>query len=345
MATVTPHPATTTENPTTDESATPDLSTGTAAASAGRAAPAAPLAVRRLGGRIGAVISGVRLGGELPPATVAAVRAALLAHKVVFFRGQDHLDEESHEEFGRLLGAPVAHPTVPSADGRYSLGIDSDHGGRANQWHTDVTFVPAYPAFSILRAVVVPPYGGNTLWANTATAYEHLPEPLQRLADGLRAVHSNDYDYVALRPDVLPERLAQYREVFTSTTFRTEHPVVRVHPETGERALLLGNFVQRIAGLTGQDSRRLLELFQAHVERPENTVRWQWEVGDVAIWDNRATQHYGVDDSGDHDRRLRRVTVDGDVPVGTDGRSSVLLSPGSVPEPAFGPASGATTAG
>lgn len=142
----------------------------------------------------------------------------------------------------------------------------------------------------------------------------------------------------------MPEQLSHYREVFTSTTFRTEHPVVRVHPETGERTLLLGNFLQRFVGLTGADSRALLNLFQAHVERPENTVRWQWQVGDVAIWDNRATQHYGVDDSDDHPRKLRRVTVDGDVPKGVDGRPSVLLSPERIPAPAFGPASGATTA-
>ncbi len=206
-----------------------------------------------------------------------------------------------------------------------------------------MTFVPAYPAFSILRAIVIPPYGGNTLWANTATAYENLPESLRKLADGLRAVHSNDYDYAALRPGALPEQLVRFREVFASTKFLTEHPVVRVHPETGERTLLLGNFVQRISGLTGADSRDLFALFQRHVERPENTVRWQWQVGDVAIWDNRATQHYGVDDSDDHDRKLRRVTIDGDVPVGVDGRSSVLLAPESVPDPAFGIASGAST--
>ncbi|MCX5315093.1 TauD/TfdA family dioxygenase [Streptomyces sp. NBC_00154] len=303
-----------------------------------------PVTVQRIGGRIGAVVSGVRLGGDLEPAVVAAVRAAALDHKVIFFRGQDHLDGESHEAFGRLLGAPVAHPTVPSADGRYALGIDSDHGGRANQWHTDVTFVPAYPAFSILRAVTIPPYGGNTLWSNTAAAYAELPEPLRALADSLRAIHSNDYDYAAVRPDARPEAFAKYREVFTSTKFRTEHPVVRVHPETGERVLLLGNFVQRISGLTGRDSRALIDLFQSHIERPENTVRWQWQTGDVAIWDNRATQHYGVDDSDTHDRKLRRVTVDGDVPIGTDGRPSVLLSPDTVPAPAFGIPSGASTA-
>ncbi|MFD7029445.1 TauD/TfdA dioxygenase family protein [Streptomyces sp. NPDC059917] len=306
-------------------------------------APAPTVTVRKVGGRIGAELGSVRLGGDLGPETVAQIRAALLTHKVVFFRGQDHLDEAGHEAFAQLLGTPVAHPTVPSADGRYALGIDSHHGARANQWHTDVTFVPAYPAFSILRAVTIPPYGGDTLWANTATAYANLPAPLRALADGLRAVHSNEYDYAALRPDALPEALAQYREVFTSTTFLTEHPVVRVHPETDERTLLLGNFVQRIEGLTGRDSRALLDLFQAHVERPENTVRWQWSTGDVAIWDNRATQHYGVDDSDDHERTLRRVTVDGDVPVGPDGRSSRLISPESVPDPSFGIPSGAST--
>lgn len=312
-------------------------------------APASPattdteITVRKVNGRLGAVISGVRLGGDLAPHTVTAIREALLRHKVVFFRDQHQLDEERHEEFGKLLGTPVAHPTVPSADGRYSFPIDSDYGGRANQWHTDVTFVPAYPAFSILRAVTIPPYGGNTLWANTATAYAHLPEPLRQLADSLRAVHTNDYDYAALRPDAAPSQLARFREVFTSTRFRTEHPVVRVHPETGERVLLLGNFVQRVSGLTGRDSRALVDLFQSHIERHENTVRWQWRTGDVAIWDNRATQHYGVDDSDDHERKLRRVTIDGDVPVGVDGRQSVLLSPESVPEPGFGIPSGAST--
>ncbi|MFD0265955.1 TauD/TfdA dioxygenase family protein [Streptomyces sp. NPDC127106] len=303
------------------------------------------LTVTRIGGRIGAEVGGVRLGGDLDSETAAAIRNAVLAHKVVFFRGQDHLDEAGHEAFAELLGTPVAHPTVPSADGRYALGIDSEHGARANQWHTDVTFVPAYPAFSILRAVTVPPYGGNTLWANTAAAYAQLPAALKGLADGLRALHSNAYDYAALRPDAVPEALAQFREVFTSTAFLTEHPVVRVHSETGERSLLLGNFVQRIVGLGGRDSRALVDLFQAHVESPENTVRWQWRAGDVAIWDNRATQHYGVDDSDDHERTLRRVTVDGDVPVGPDGVPSRLISPEAVPEPSYGIPSGASTAG
>ncbi|WP_448316747.1 TauD/TfdA dioxygenase family protein [Streptomyces sp. CO7] len=316
-----------------------------APATGAEADAAVTVTVEKVGGRIGAVISGVRLGGDLDGATVAAIRAAVLEHKVVFLRDQHHLDAAGHEAFGRLLGELVAHPTVPSVDGRYALGIDNDHGGRANQWHTDVTFVPAYPAFSILRAEVIPPYGGNTLWANTATAYAELPEPLRLLADNLRGLHTNDYDYAAVRPGAVSAELLQHREVFTSVAFRTEHPVVRLHPETGERTLILGNFLQRFAGLDGRDSRALFTVLQSHVERPENTVRWQWRAGDVAIWDNRATQHYGVDDSDDHERTLRRVTVDGDVPIGVDGRRSVLLAPESVPEPEYGIASGASTDG
>jgi taurine dioxygenase len=305
---------------------------------------ASPITVSQVGGRIGAVIDGVRLGGSLDADTVTSIRSALVRHKVVFFRGQQHLDEEEHEAFAGLLGTPIAHPTVPSADGRYALAIGSETGGAANQWHTDVTFVPAYPAFSILRAVTIPPYGGNTLWANTAAAYAELAEPLRTLADSLHALHSNAYDYAAVRPQASAQALEQYRKVFTSTVFETEHPVVRVHPESGERALLLGNFVQKILGVTKYDSERLIDLLQAHIQRPENTVRWQWAVGDVAIWDNRATQHYGVDDADGQARILRRVTVDGTVPVGTDGRESVLRSPEAIPAPPYGPVSGASQA-
>ncbi|GAB2926117.1 TauD/TfdA dioxygenase family protein [Streptomyces mayteni] len=289
------------------------------------------LRITRLGGRIGAVVEGVRIDGELAPSIVAEIRAAALAHKVVFFRDQEHLDEERHEAFGRLFGPLFAHPTVPAADGRYAFPVDSEHGDRANRWHTDVTFVPDYPAFSVLRAITIPPYGGNTVWANTATAYAALPEPLRALADGLRAIHTNEFDYAAVRPEADAAQLARFREVFAAIRFRTEHPVVRVHPETGERSLVLGNFVQRFAGIRARDSQLLFELFQGHIERPENTVRWQWRAGDVAMWDNRATQHYAVDDSDGHHRSLRRITVAGEVPVAPDGGESRLLEPATVP--------------
>ena len=114
-----------------------------------------------------------------------------------------------------------------------------------------------------------------------------------------------------------------FDEVFTGTIYETEHPVVRVHPETGERTLVLGNFVQRFVGLPKYDGQKLFDLFQSHITAPENTVRWNWQTGDVAIWDNRATQHYAVNDYGDQHRVVRRATIDGDVPVSVDGRNSV----------------------
>lgn len=287
-----------------------------------------PLAIRPVTGRIGAEISGVRLSGQLDTATIDAIGAALLKHKVIFFRGQTHLNDTEQEAFAKRLGEPVAHPTVPAVDGTdYLLELDSHRGGRANSWHTDVTFVDAYPKASILRGVTIPEVGGDTVWTNTAAAYDDLPPPLQALADQLWAVHSNEYDYAAHRigrngaHDA--EALRRYREVFVSTRYETEHPVVRVHPETGEKTLILGHFLRHFVGVTPSGSAHLLEVLQSYVTRLENIVRWRWQAGDVAIWDNRATQHYAVNDYGDAHRVVRRVTLAGDVPVSVDGRRSV----------------------
>lgn len=274
--------------------------------------------------RIGAEVRNIRLSGDLTADMVADISALLVQHKVLFFRGQTHLDDVEQERFALRLGELAPHPTQAIVAGTGSvLELDSSRGGgRADQWHTDVTFVEAYPKASILRGVVIPPVGGDTIWSNTAAAYDSLPAPLQRLAETLRAVHSNAYDYAALRPKARDEDKRHHAEVFASTVIETEHPVVRVHPETGERSLLLGSFVKRIEGLAQDESQKVFELLQAYVTAPENTVRWRWHAGDVVIWDNRATQHYAVNDYGDQHRVVRRVTVAGDVPVGVDGRRS-----------------------
>ena len=284
---------------------------------------ASALEVRPIGGRIGAEIHGVRLASDLPSATVDAIRQALLKHKVIFFRHQSHLDEAEQEAFGRLFGDLVPHPTVPSLQGTDNvLDIDGSRGERASSWHTDVTFVADYPKISILRGVTIPAYGGDTVWANTAAAYEGLPEDLKRFAEKLWAVHSNDYDYGADRVQVEEERLRHHQNVFVSAVFEAEHPLVHVHPVSGERALLLGHFIKKIVGFSSTESARLFELLQNRVTRLENTVRWNWRQDDVAIWDNRATQHYATNDYGDQHRVVRRVTVAGDVPVSVDGQRS-----------------------
>ncbi|MDQ7260645.1 TauD/TfdA family dioxygenase [Paracoccus sp. PS-1] len=278
--------------------------------------------------RIGAEIRGVALAGDLLEETVLAIEALLLRHKVLFFRGQTHLDNAAQESFARRLGALVPHPTQAVVTGTDSvLELDSRRGGgRADRWHTDVTFVEAYPKASVLRGVVIPPVGGDTIWANTATAYSDLPEPLRVLADGLRAVHSNAYDYAGQRPRASEADRRHHAEVFASEVYETEHPVVRIHPETGEKVLVLGSFVQRIAGLSREESQKILEILQSYVTAPENTVRWRWQAGDVVIWDNRATQHVAVNDYGDAPRVVRRVTIQGDIPVGPDGRPSTALT-------------------
>ena len=294
--------------------------------------PTSPLDIRPVTGRIGAEIRGVQLSGDLDAATVQAIEAALVRHKVIFFRGQQHLDNAEHEAFAALFGDPVAHPTVPVADGsRTLLDLDSKEGYAASSWHTDVTFVDAYPKGSILRALTVPEAGGDTVWANTETAYEGLPEPLRQLANNLWAVHTNDYDYAAqfgLARDskdiseAQRQRALFQKQVFASTVYETEHPVVRVHPVSGQRNLLLGHFVRNFVGLNKADSAKIYEVLQEHITKPENVVRWRWEAGDVAFWDNRATQHRAVADFALQRRTLRRATVHGDVPVGIDGRTS-----------------------
>jgi len=290
-----------------------------------------PLDIVPVAGRIGAEVRGVRLSGEIDELTLDALNTALLRHKVLFFRDQT-IDDREQEEFARRLGTPVAHPTVPVADGsRYLLELDSREGYAASSWHTDVTFVPSYPKASILRAIEVPDAGGDTLWANTATAYEELPDALKILVDNLRAVHTNLYDYAATFGSFAKEQIENHKAVFASTVYETEHPVVRVHPETGERTLIVGHFIKSFVGFNGEDSQRLLQILQDHVTKPENTVRWRWRKGDVAIWDNRATQHRAIADFGLQRRKLRRVTIDGDLPVGIDGLPSRAIKP----EPAF----------
>ena len=284
-------------------------------------------------GRIGAEIRGVRLGGDLDDATIAAIRRALVRHKVIFFRDQTQLDDDAHEAFAGRLGKPLAHPTVPVAEGsQFLLELNSKEGEAASSWHTDITFLPAFPEASILRSIIIPPSGGDTTWANGAAAYEELSPPLKALADNLRAVHTNAYDYAASRPEASATQIQRHREVFASTVYETEHPVVHIHPESGERVLLLGNFVKSFVGINRDDFGRLFQLLQDHITKPENTVRWRWREHDVAIWDNRATQHRAIADFGKQRRWLRRATIAGEVPVGVDGVPSRALRPAPAEE-------------
>lgn len=258
--------------------------------------------------RIGAEVHGVDLA-RLTPEQAVALRAALWTHKVLFVRGQ-MLDDADHERAARALGELA--PYALHGGGGALLEMNAEHGGKANVWHTDSTFQAVPPLIAVLRAVTVPAVGGDTLWANTAAAYADLPDALRGLADGLIATHSNAYDFAGSRPGVTRAAAARYAERFVAAqVFRTEHPVARPHPVTGERCLFLGSFVTGIEGWAATEARAVLGALQAYVMRPENSVRWRWRAGDIAIWDNAATQHYALDDYGDAPRVMRRATISG----------------------------------
>ena len=283
--------------------------------------PQNPLDVEPIGGRIGAEVRGIALSKDTDESTTAAIRAALVRHRVIFFRDQQ-LDDREHEALATRLG----RPTPVAAGSSFLYELNSSDGYAADIWHTDQTYARSPPDVTMLRAVVSAKAGGDTLWANTAAAYMDLPDPLKILADNLWGIHNNTFDYAQLsgRDKDGDEK---WQQTNRPTVIEAEHPVVRVHPETGERTLLVGFYLQRFVGLNGSDSRHLMAILQDHITRPENTVRWRWQPGDVAIWDNRATQHRAIPDYGSQLRVMKRATLAGSTPVGIDGRQSRARKP------------------
>ncbi|MDQ1019495.1 TauD/TfdA dioxygenase family protein [Streptomyces afghaniensis] len=281
--------------------------------------------IHKVTANIGARVQGVDLTRPLDEETYTALREALNAHKALVFDAEG-LDDAGQQAFARHFGdITAAHPTVSSVDGAPNvLPVDSEGGRAANHWHTDVTFVLNPPQATSLRSITVPPYGGETLIASSAAAYRNLPASLRNLADTLWAEHTNDYDYAVPDEDVDDEQAAR-RAQFTSIKYRTVHPVVRVHPLTGERGLFIGGFAQRIVGLSPGESRKILDLLQAYVVRPENVLRHRWSPNQLVVFDNRITQHYAVDNYDGLPRRLHRVTVAGDIPVGIEGKESYVI--------------------
>lgn len=276
-----------------------------------------------LSDEFGVELRGMVLRHNMAADEIQFIQQMLLKYRVVFFRHQHQLTDESHRAFAAQFGDPVAHPTVGDPAEGSILELHSQRGGRANSWHTDVTFEPRPPKISVLRAVTLPQRGGDTVWANTVAAYDHLPAPLRALADRLWAVHGNDFDYAASRVELLHDEASRkYRRQYAARVIKSEHPVVCVHPETGERCLLLGHYAQRFLQCDTHDSDRIFEILQAHITRLENTIRWRWAAGDLVMWDNRSTQHYAINDYGDRMRVMRRVTVAGDAPMALDGTRS-----------------------
>ncbi|MEO6124699.1 MAG: TauD/TfdA family dioxygenase [Ilumatobacteraceae bacterium] len=279
-----------------------------------------------LTGTLGAVIHGVDLACDLTDGEVRAIRSALLGFRVVFFRDQ-FLTPAQQVAFARRFGdLTPAHPLLDGLDddhpeilvldsGNYPLGVGSRTNGTSynNRWHTDVTFSERPPTGTILAAQRIPARGGDTLWADLVDAYETLSAPIQNLIDDAVAVHDASGTFNRFRDD----DPAGDQQNKLSKLSSVRHPVVRVHPETGERGLFVNEtFTQRIVGLSPAESDAILNFLYAHTIEPERVVRWRWRDGDVAFWDNRATAHYAAADYGEQRRVMHRVTVAGDRPVG-----------------------------
>jgi taurine dioxygenase len=268
-----------------------------------RTASPSTIEVTPLAGSLGARISGIDVTESLDDVTMTALRSAFLEHCVVVFADQD-LTPEAHVAFAARWGELHMMPMGHLEGHPYLIVVDTkgSKSGGTDTWHSDVSFQEEPPAISLLAERVLPPIGGDTMFANQYLAYETLTPAMRQLLDPLRAVHSG----------AIFARLAGVDE---SAAPSAVHPVVRTHPETGRRALYVNSiFTSHFEGMTVEESRPLLQWLYAHCSQPNLTFRQHWSKGDLVMWDNRCVQHYAIHDYGDESRLMHRATVAGDRP-------------------------------
>ncbi|MGH6954804.1 MAG: TauD/TfdA dioxygenase family protein [Alphaproteobacteria bacterium] len=279
--------------------------------------------VRPIAGALGAEIAGVDLSRPLGNETFAEVHRAFLEHLVIFFRDQT-LDPQQHKAFARRFGALQIDPIVKAIPGHPEiLEVAKETDERLNfggAWHSDMTFLERPPLGSVLYALEVPEYGGDTLFASMYLAYESLSAGMRAMLDGLIAIHTGERCY---GPKSVSERFTEDRrmqvdsgpEAMAVALKEIEHPVVRTHPETGRRALYVnGSYTQRFKDMTEAESRPMLDFLYGHAVRLEFTCRFRWRRGSMALWDNRAAMHNAVNDYHGQRRIMHRATIDGDRP-------------------------------
>jgi len=270
------------------------------------------LDVQPITGELGAEISGVDLGADLDDATIAEIRHALLEHGVIFFRDQE-FDAEQHKRLARRFGEIFVHPNYAGTQADPEIVMIRREPGDTRvvgeDWHTDTTMMPKPPMGAILYAIEVPPFGGDTLFANQYLAYETLSDGMKRLIDGLRAIHSDRL--VAgpqSRASVGRSTKARHDDAWRETV--STHPMAIRHPETGRKALFVNvSYTVGIEGLAEDESRPLLDFLMEHGNRPEFTCRFRWTQGAVAFWDNRCVKHLAINDAGPFRRVMRRVQI------------------------------------
>ena len=273
------------------------------------------LEIRPVAGALGAEIGGIDLTQDLDADTIAAVRRAWLDHLVIFFRGQQ-LTPERFLGFARRFGQVVEYPFIKGIPGFPEITpvvkLEHERVNFGGLWHTDTAYLERPPMGTMLIAREVPPFGGDTLFANMYLAYETLSPGMRRLLDGLIAVNSSaKADVTKTRED----RIRDGARKDAKPEYVAEHPVVRTHPETGRKALYVnGGHTVRFKDMTEEESAPLLQYLFVHQQRPEFTCRFRWEVGSLALWDNRCTQHNPINDYHGDRRIMHRVTLAGDKP-------------------------------
>jgi taurine dioxygenase len=271
------------------------------------------ISVSPIAGALGAEIGGVHLG-QIDDATFKEVRGALVEHQVLFFRDQE-ITRDQHKAFGRRFGTLQIHPYLqPLKDQGHPefvvLQSDKEHPYLAEAWHSDVTFVDEPPLGSVLRCVTAPEFGGDTMWASMYAAYEALSDTMQRLLSGLVAVHDTARTFS--RTDYKTEHIGGKP---APQVLSAEHPMVRTHPESGRKGLYVNStFTASIKGMKPRESATLLEFLYHHMETPDFSCRFRWRANSVAMWDNRCTQHRVVADNRGANRRMERITINGDRP-------------------------------
>ncbi|WP_435169190.1 TauD/TfdA dioxygenase family protein [Paenibacillus glycanilyticus] len=265
--------------------------------------------LKPLGPVIGAEIEGVDLREQVSPEVKAELHRALLEWKVLFFRNQD-ITSEQQLNFARQWGELENHPFLPKGAAAEITRFEKDANmkGQENNWHADVTWRLEPSMGAVLRLSEVPPQGGDTLWADMGAAYDNLPDEVKERIDGLKAIHDFTPTFGRFMP---PELLAQKQAEFPAA----EHPVVRTHPETGRKTLFVNPvFTTRIVGLDEEEGEKLLQYLFRQAEIPEYQVRFNWEKNSIALWDNRATQHYASSDYYPNRRVAERISILGDRP-------------------------------
>ena len=287
--------------------------------SAVRASQGATLQIEPLTGTLGAEVSGIDLSQPISPERIGELNAAVVEHKVIFFRDQD-ITPKQQVTFARAFGALEIHPFTEKwgnfnndSDEQNIVAVEStpETPFSADMWHSDVTWRPDPAMGSILRGVIIPPVGGDTLFADMTAAYDGLDDATRSHLSGLVAVHDWWLFRDGLRARGVPEeKIAELNAKHPPS----EHPVVRTHPVSGKKIIYVDGFTVRIKGMSGEESRALLTRLSKLAHVPEYQVRFRWRKNSIAFWDNRSTQHYAVPDFYPQHRLMHRVTVAGDVP-------------------------------